>query len=49
MSEFHAAIDGASKLLTEKAQNLSLADRELVQRATDQAQELKRLADELEL
>ncbi|KAJ8270780.1 hypothetical protein GJAV_G00119200 [Gymnothorax javanicus] len=49
VSEFHAAIDGASKLLTERTQNLSLVDRELVQRATDHANELQRAADELEL
>ncbi|KAJ8356009.1 hypothetical protein SKAU_G00188030 [Synaphobranchus kaupii] len=49
VTEFHAAIDGAGKLLTDRTQNLSLADRELVQRATDHARELQRLADKLEL
>ncbi|XP_061099693.1 laminin subunit alpha-4 [Conger conger] len=49
VSKYHAAIDGAGRLLTEKTQNLSLADRELVQRATGHAQQLKRLADKLEL
>ncbi|XP_064196061.1 laminin subunit alpha-4 [Anguilla rostrata] len=49
VTQFHAAIDGAGKLLTERTQNLSLADRDLVQRATDQARELQRLANKLEL
>ncbi|XP_036405732.1 laminin subunit alpha-4 [Megalops cyprinoides] len=48
VTEFHAAVDGASKLLKEKTENLSLADMDLVQRANDHAQELQRLANELE-
>ncbi|XP_030626950.1 laminin subunit alpha-4 [Chanos chanos] len=48
VSEYHAAIDGATKLLKEKTENLSLADRELVQRATEHAQDLLSQADELE-
>ncbi|KAJ8385950.1 hypothetical protein AAFF_G00179120, partial [Aldrovandia affinis] len=48
VTEFHAAIDGADSLLKGRTENLSLANRDLVQRATDHAQELQRLADELE-
>uniref|UniRef100_A0A8C9U0A8 Laminin, alpha 4 n=1 Tax=Scleropages formosus TaxID=113540 RepID=A0A8C9U0A8_SCLFO len=48
VTEFHAAIDGASKLLKEKMENLSLADIDLVQTAIDHANELLKLANELE-
>uniref|UniRef100_A0A674D451 Laminin subunit alpha-4-like n=1 Tax=Salmo trutta TaxID=8032 RepID=A0A674D451_SALTR len=48
MSLYHAAIDGASKLLQEKTEALSLADRDLVQRAQDHAKDLQSQADELE-
>ncbi|XP_023286258.1 laminin subunit alpha-4 [Seriola lalandi dorsalis] len=48
VTEYHAAIDGASQKLTEKTERLSLADRDLVQRADAHAQELERQADELE-
>ncbi|XP_060947763.1 laminin subunit alpha-4 [Limanda limanda] len=48
VTEYHAAIDGASQMLTEKTQNLSLADRDLVQRADDHASELEEQANELE-
>uniref|UniRef100_A0A8C7G945 Laminin subunit alpha-4 n=1 Tax=Oncorhynchus kisutch TaxID=8019 RepID=A0A8C7G945_ONCKI len=45
---YHAAIDGASKLLQEKTEALSLADRDLVQRAQDHAKDLQSQATELE-
>uniref|UniRef100_A0A8C7P832 Laminin, alpha 4 n=1 Tax=Oncorhynchus mykiss TaxID=8022 RepID=A0A8C7P832_ONCMY len=45
---YHAAIDGASKLLQEKTEALSLADRDLVQRAQDHAKDLQNQATELE-
>ncbi|MBN3288511.1 LAMA4 protein, partial [Polyodon spathula] len=48
VSEFHAAIDGANKLLKEKEANLSRYDKDLVRRATDYAKELQKLAAELE-
>lgn len=48
VSEYHAAIDGASPKLAEKSERLSLADRELVQRADDHAETLDREANELE-
>uniref|UniRef100_A0A674D0B3 Laminin subunit alpha-4-like n=1 Tax=Salmo trutta TaxID=8032 RepID=A0A674D0B3_SALTR len=48
VTEYHAAIDGASKLLQEKTEALSLADRDLVQRAQDHAKDLQSQADELE-
>lgn len=48
VSEYHAAIDGASLKLAEKSERLSLADRELVQRADDHAENLDRQANELE-
>lgn len=48
VTEYHAAIDGASQKLTEKTERLSMADRDLVQRADSHAQELERQADELE-
>ncbi|XP_041661405.1 laminin subunit alpha-4 [Cheilinus undulatus] len=48
VSQYHAAIDGASQQLKEKAERLSLADRDLVQRADDHAEEMDRQANELE-
>ncbi|KAK1171888.1 hypothetical protein AOXY_G6820 [Acipenser oxyrinchus oxyrinchus] len=48
VSEFHAAIDGANKLLREREANLSRYDKDLVHRATDYAKELQKLAAELE-
>uniref|UniRef100_A0A6Q2WX12 Laminin, alpha 4 n=1 Tax=Esox lucius TaxID=8010 RepID=A0A6Q2WX12_ESOLU len=45
---YHAAIDGADKLLQEKTEALSLADRDLVQRAQDHAKNLQEQADQLE-
>ncbi|XP_033875125.3 laminin subunit alpha-4-like [Acipenser ruthenus] len=48
VSEFHAAIDGANKLLREREANLSRYDKDLVLRATDYAKELQKLAAELE-
>ncbi|XP_034383476.1 laminin subunit alpha-4 [Cyclopterus lumpus] len=48
VTEYHAAIDGASQRLTEKTERLSLADRDLVQRADDHAEELDRQANALE-
>ncbi|XP_031717419.1 laminin subunit alpha-4 [Anarrhichthys ocellatus] len=45
---YHAAIDGASQRLMEKTERLSLADRDLVQRADEHADELNRQANELE-
>ncbi|XP_034555452.1 laminin subunit alpha-4 isoform X2 [Notolabrus celidotus] len=48
VSQYHAAIDGASQQLTEKTERLSLADRDLVQRADEHANELDRQANELE-
>lgn len=48
VTQYHAAIDGASQKLTEKTEHLSMADRDLVQRADDHAEELEREANELE-
>uniref|UniRef100_A0A3Q3B6Z3 Laminin subunit alpha 4 n=1 Tax=Kryptolebias marmoratus TaxID=37003 RepID=A0A3Q3B6Z3_KRYMA len=48
VTEYHAAIDGSSQKLTEKSERLSLADRDLVQRADDHAADLDRQANELE-
>ncbi|MGH0142519.1 UNVERIFIED_CONTAM: hypothetical protein FKN15_051343 [Acipenser sinensis] len=48
VSEFHAAIDGANKLLREREANLSRYDKDLVLRAIDYAKELQKLAAELE-
>ncbi|XP_066554921.1 laminin subunit alpha-4 [Amia ocellicauda] len=48
VSEFHAAIDGASRLLREKVDNLSRSDSDLVLRATEYAKELETLAAQLE-
>ncbi|CAK6968191.1 laminin subunit alpha-4 [Scomber scombrus] len=48
VTQYHAAIDGASQKLTEKAESLSLADRDLIQSADDHAEELERQANELE-
>uniref|UniRef100_A0A7N6AD81 Laminin, alpha 4 n=1 Tax=Anabas testudineus TaxID=64144 RepID=A0A7N6AD81_ANATE len=45
---YHAAIDGASQKLTEKMERLSLADRDLVQRAAEHAEELEGQANSLE-
>uniref|UniRef100_A0A8D3D339 Laminin subunit alpha-4 n=1 Tax=Scophthalmus maximus TaxID=52904 RepID=A0A8D3D339_SCOMX len=45
---YHAAIDGASQKLTEKTERLSLANRDLVQRADEHAEELEKQANELE-
>uniref|UniRef100_A0A8D3CMQ7 Laminin subunit alpha 4 n=1 Tax=Scophthalmus maximus TaxID=52904 RepID=A0A8D3CMQ7_SCOMX len=48
VTEYHAAIDGASQKLTEKTERLSLANRDLVQRADEHAEELEKQANELE-
>ncbi|KAL0967338.1 hypothetical protein UPYG_G00251000 [Umbra pygmaea] len=48
VTEYHAAIDGASQLLQKKTERLSLADQELVQSAQDHAEKLQREADKLE-
>uniref|UniRef100_A0A672IGD7 Laminin, alpha 4 n=1 Tax=Salarias fasciatus TaxID=181472 RepID=A0A672IGD7_SALFA len=48
VSEYHAAIDGAAQKLTEKAERLSLADRDLVQRADRHAARLDQQAEQLE-
>lgn len=48
VTEYHAAIDGASQRLKDKTERLSLADRDLVQRADEHAEELEKQADKLE-
>nr|XP_048700717.1 laminin subunit alpha-4 [Caretta caretta] len=48
VSGFYAEIDGAKKELQEKLANLSRFDDDLVQQAMEYAQELQRLADELD-
>lgn len=48
VTEYHAAIDGASQKLTEKTEHLSLVDRDLVQKADRHAEGLERQANELE-
>lgn len=48
LTKYHAAIDGAGQRLMEKTERLSLADRDLVQRADVHANELNRQANELE-
>lgn len=48
VTEYHAAIDGASQKLIEKTERLSLADRDLVQRADEHAEELENQANQLE-
>ncbi|XP_028253494.1 laminin subunit alpha-4 [Parambassis ranga] len=48
VTEYHAAIDGASQKLMEKTERLSLADRDLIQRADEHAEDLERQANMLE-
>nr|XP_006123285.1 laminin subunit alpha-4 [Pelodiscus sinensis] len=48
VSGFYAEIDGAKKGLQEKLANLSRFDDDLVQQAMEHAQQLQRLADELD-
>lgn len=48
VTEYHAAIDGASQKLTVKTEHLAMADRDLVQRADNYAEELDRQANDLE-
>ncbi|XP_068198931.1 laminin subunit alpha-4 isoform X2 [Antennarius striatus] len=48
VTEYHASIDGASQKLMEKTERLSLADRALVQKADEHAEDMEREADELE-
>lgn len=48
MTEYHAAIDGASNGLQEKTEVLPLTDRDLVLRAQDHAEDLQGQAEELE-
>ncbi|XP_076129263.1 laminin subunit alpha-4 [Alosa pseudoharengus] len=48
VSQYHASIDGASTRLMDKTESLSLADRDLVQRATEHAEDLERQAEQLE-
>lgn len=48
VTEYHAAIDGASQRLVEKTEQLMLADRDLVQRADEHAQNMERDANMLE-
>ncbi|XP_015714210.1 laminin subunit alpha-4 [Coturnix japonica] len=48
VSGFYAEIDGAKKELQEKIANLSLFDDELEEKAMQHAQNLRRLADELD-
>ncbi|XP_059212567.1 laminin subunit alpha-4 [Centropristis striata] len=48
VTEYHAAIDGAAQKLMEKTERLSLADRDLVQRADEHSEDLDRQANQLE-
>uniref|UniRef100_A0A673AZT4 Laminin, alpha 4 n=1 Tax=Sphaeramia orbicularis TaxID=375764 RepID=A0A673AZT4_9TELE len=48
VEDYHAAIDGASQKLMEKTERLSLADRDLVQKADDHAEDMDRQANALE-
>uniref|UniRef100_A0A8C8DYB3 Laminin, alpha 4 n=1 Tax=Oryzias sinensis TaxID=183150 RepID=A0A8C8DYB3_9TELE len=48
VTEYHAAIDGAGQRLVEKTEQLMLADRDLVQRADEHAQNMERDANMLE-
>lgn len=48
VSEYHAAIDGGGLKLAEKSERLSLADRDLVQRVDDHAENLDRQSNQLE-
>ncbi|KAM9840767.1 laminin subunit alpha-4 [Aulostomus maculatus] len=48
VTEYHAAIDGASLKLMEKTERLSLVDRSLVQRAGEHADEMEEQANVLE-
>lgn len=48
VTQYHAAIDGAGQKLMEKTERLSLADRDLVQRADERAEEMDKQANELE-
>ncbi|XP_076027108.1 laminin subunit alpha-4 [Genypterus blacodes] len=48
VTEYHAAIDGAGQQLMEKTERLSLADRDLVQRADEHAEALESQANRLE-
>ncbi|XP_061560136.1 laminin subunit alpha-4 [Phycodurus eques] len=48
ITQYHAAIDGASQKLIEKMEKLSSADTDLMQRADEHAKELERQATKLE-
>ncbi|XP_008283859.1 laminin subunit alpha-4 [Stegastes partitus] len=48
VTQYHAAIDGASQKLMDKTERLSMADRDLVQKADEHAEELDRQAFQLE-
>ncbi|XP_047674711.1 laminin subunit alpha-4 isoform X2 [Tachysurus fulvidraco] len=48
VTEYHAEVDGAAVLIQERTDQLSKADHNLVQRATEHAQELQRHAHELQ-
>ncbi|XP_055362152.1 laminin subunit alpha-4 isoform X2 [Betta splendens] len=48
VTEYHASIDGASQKLIEKTEQLSLTDRDLVQRAAEHSEQLERLANTLD-
>uniref|UniRef100_A0AAQ5X0S9 Laminin subunit alpha 4 n=1 Tax=Amphiprion ocellaris TaxID=80972 RepID=A0AAQ5X0S9_AMPOC len=48
VTQYHAAIDGASQKLMDKAERLSLTDRDLVQQAIDHADDLDIQAIQLE-
>ncbi|XP_067840789.1 laminin subunit alpha-4 [Heptranchias perlo] len=47
LSTFHASIDGAHNILSQKLTNLSIYDKPLALRAIDYAEELRKLASEL--
>ncbi|XP_058248268.1 laminin subunit alpha-4 isoform X2 [Hemibagrus wyckioides] len=48
VTEYHAEVDGAAVLIQERTDQLSKADHNLVQRATEHAQDLQRHAHELQ-
>ncbi|KAK2846299.1 hypothetical protein Q7C36_011153 [Tachysurus vachellii] len=48
VTEYHAEVDGATVLINERTDQLSKADHNLVQRATEHAQELQRHAHKLQ-
>lgn len=48
LSQYHAKIDGASKQLTDKTESLTLVNIEVVEKASNHAEDLEKQAAQLE-